>query len=1009
MGEMPDDRDMGDVSPAKSVDRPRLQKSPSQASSPSNGSENGRAFKKEQAQSTRESTMSDISMEVKGEKSEASSETDQKSGRGSAAAKNSRRGPPLFNHLPSATEDATKTFQVIETSIYTSKYLGDSGQDEVMSCDCRPSWSGSTNHACDEDSDCINRLTSMECVGPGCGCGNECQNQRFQRKQYANVDVILTEKKGYGIRINSDTPANTFIYEYVGEVIDEAKFRRRTEQYAKEGIKHFYFMSLGKSEFIDATKKGGLGRFCNHSCNPNCYVDKWVVGDKLRMGIFAKRDLKASEELVFDYNVDRYGANPQACFCGEPNCIGYIGGKTQTESGTKLSHQTLEALGLEDTDGWETATARKKKPKKGENDDEYTGSAQPKPLEASAVNGIMSSLISCKEKWIVIKLLNRIHASEDTHVQGRVLRLHGYSIMNNLLVKWSDEKHIVVTILEILIKWPRLTKNKISSSKIEGTVEEIDQKSDDPKIQDLTKELLESWSSLQSAYRIPRRAPGADTAPEFTFDEGRRNRDKSPSPSAKPIPKQPRNAIPQKPFNPPRGPANLTAPAAMRTPLNQPPPPLPPPIPSGHIMPSTNNAALPKGWWWHRDKRNQKYFYTSDYSKVQWNHPLDPPIAPHPALVGKKRGLDDIIQQCQEEYAETAEAKRRASLEKKAQTEASKQKEEDDKKLYEEQRRERKRKEYEAKRLKKKREDKFRNIDPALARKLIAKTHGVIAFKVADELQKRYKWKWPKEDFKILMKGFSYKLADRTIEKGGKYAELPGIEIDKEYRARIEGHVKQWMKDEKYCKKKLEVFRTEFAQSSGEESSPTGSKTERGDSQQLVSQPGSCARTDDSPMVNGLGRIDTVKGSQESTPGQVSPKKRTRDVEDDYAVRSGSKLDMNGHGYYPDESARKRAKSESPRPGSPSRSSSSLGNDTTETPITPNVTEVLKVSLPVMGTPTKRSRQDDDGYDEDVEMTDGERTEKSVKRVRSRSNSPSGARGFDDGLRRQPATVHTGA
>ena len=141
MGEMPEVRDMGEVSTVKSLDMPRQQKSPSQASSPSNGSENGRALKKEQAQSTRESTMSDISMEVKREKSEASSETDQKSGRGSATAKNSRRGPPLFNHLPSATEDATKTFQVIETSIYTSKYLGDSGQDEVMSCDCRPSWS----------------------------------------------------------------------------------------------------------------------------------------------------------------------------------------------------------------------------------------------------------------------------------------------------------------------------------------------------------------------------------------------------------------------------------------------------------------------------------------------------------------------------------------------------------------------------------------------------------------------------------------------------------------------------------------------------------------------------------------------------------------------------------------------------------------------------------------------------------------------------------------------------
>ena len=129
------------------------------------------------------------------------------------------------------------------------------------------------NHACGEDSDCINRATKMECVDGDCNCGVRCQNQRFQRRQYANVSVIKTEKKGYGLRANTDLNPNDFIFEYIGEVINEPTFRRRTYTYAEEGIKHFYFMSLTKSEFVDATKKGNLGRFCNHSCNPNCYVD----------------------------------------------------------------------------------------------------------------------------------------------------------------------------------------------------------------------------------------------------------------------------------------------------------------------------------------------------------------------------------------------------------------------------------------------------------------------------------------------------------------------------------------------------------------------------------------------------------------------------------------------------------------------------------------------------------------------------------------------------------------
>ena len=61
------------------------------------------------------------------------------------------------------------------------------------------------------------------------------------------------------------------------------------------------------TKLIDAMKNGGIGRFANHSCNPNCYVAKWTVGTHVRMGIFAKRDIKLHEELTFNYNVDQYG------------------------------------------------------------------------------------------------------------------------------------------------------------------------------------------------------------------------------------------------------------------------------------------------------------------------------------------------------------------------------------------------------------------------------------------------------------------------------------------------------------------------------------------------------------------------------------------------------------------------------------------------------------------------------------------------------------------------------
>lgn len=62
--------------------------------------------------------------------------------------------------------------------------------------------------------------------------------------------------------------------EYVGEVIDSEEFMGRVEKYAKRGMVHHYFMALSSDEIIDATIKGNATRFTNHSCEPNCEIQK---------------------------------------------------------------------------------------------------------------------------------------------------------------------------------------------------------------------------------------------------------------------------------------------------------------------------------------------------------------------------------------------------------------------------------------------------------------------------------------------------------------------------------------------------------------------------------------------------------------------------------------------------------------------------------------------------------------------------------------------------------------
>jgi len=50
-----------------------------------------------------------------------------------------------------------------------------------------------------------------------------------------------------------------------------------------------------------------LGRFINHSCDPNCETQKWLVHGELAIGLFATKDIPANTELTFDYNFERYG------------------------------------------------------------------------------------------------------------------------------------------------------------------------------------------------------------------------------------------------------------------------------------------------------------------------------------------------------------------------------------------------------------------------------------------------------------------------------------------------------------------------------------------------------------------------------------------------------------------------------------------------------------------------------------------------------------------------------
>ncbi len=58
----------------------------------------------------------------------------------------------------------------------------------------------------------------------------------------------------------------------------------------------------------------GGADFMNHSCHPNCYVERMLV-------IRAAEDIGAGTELTWDYRVSDLVPQGQPCWCPEPKCI----------------------------------------------------------------------------------------------------------------------------------------------------------------------------------------------------------------------------------------------------------------------------------------------------------------------------------------------------------------------------------------------------------------------------------------------------------------------------------------------------------------------------------------------------------------------------------------------------------------------------------------------------------------------------------------------------------------
>ncbi len=173
---------------------------------------------------------------------------------------------------------------------------------------------------CFEDSRCECWTHSRECDPHLCGtCGvvevldsvnkytdeirtGRCKNNRIQLALPAPTTKAPSQVQGYGLYSRAEILMGDYIGEYTGEIISRSEGNRRGTIYHL--INQEYLFNLNQDQEIDASKIGNKMRFMNNSQREeyiNVEAKSLFCSGVVRIGLFARRDIRAGAELLWKY------------------------------------------------------------------------------------------------------------------------------------------------------------------------------------------------------------------------------------------------------------------------------------------------------------------------------------------------------------------------------------------------------------------------------------------------------------------------------------------------------------------------------------------------------------------------------------------------------------------------------------------------------------------------------------------------------------------------------------
>lgn len=144
------------------------------------------------------------------------------------------------------------------------------------------------------------------------------------------IEARLSQIHGNGVFATDTIEKGERIVRYKGKLRTHDEVDAEYGEIDENG--HTFLFTLNDDYVIDANVDGGIARWINHSCSPNCeaVVEENAKGKTHKDKVFieAIRKIKAGEELTYNYGITLDERQTPAlkklwgCRCGSKNCTG---------------------------------------------------------------------------------------------------------------------------------------------------------------------------------------------------------------------------------------------------------------------------------------------------------------------------------------------------------------------------------------------------------------------------------------------------------------------------------------------------------------------------------------------------------------------------------------------------------------------------------------------------------------------------------------------------------------